>query len=340
MNAMMPTVLNSPKGCSSKWWDGVWQAYCYSANGLIDDAYRLFEDADLDLSDDCCLNPGLSLARHNTGIEYHGSVRPVPPTENKVVSCFLPPKIEPTEAGKLVGAPTEESMAKAAGFEGDDRQHVMFLSTGRCGTVSLFRLFQDSNLEPYHTYWFMQHPYRRWEYLCRLFSGVRGGNMPDREWADSRRAEWLGEKPMIGLNHSDTAYAPVFAATHPNSRFVYLRRDPDAVFNSFTRKGQWRGGANHFRPVMYDFDGEYRFSLPDVDEDDGIRWHINYTEAFCRTFGRVMGDRFIEISADKLFSQDREEIAKLLEFVGSDIDIDNAVDHFGTKINEKAHKIA
>ena len=51
-----------------------------------------------------------------------------------------------------------------------------------------------------------------------------------------------------------------------------------------------------------------------------------------------MGDRFTEISADKLFAQDKEEISKLLEFTGSNIPLNKAVDHFKTKINEKAHK--
>ena len=91
---------------------------------------------------------------------------------------------------------------------------------------------------------------------------------------------------------------------------------------------------------MYDFGEGYSFSLPEVNEVDGARWHLDYTEAFCRTFGRVMGDRFIEISSDRLFGRDREEISKLLEFVGSDIDLDCAVDHFATKINEKVHKAA
>jgi hypothetical protein len=112
------------------------------------------------------------------------------------------------------------------------------------------------------------------------------------------------------------------------------------VFKSFVQKGQWSGGMSHFRPVMYDFGEGYSFSLPEVNEVDGTRWHLDYTEAFCRTFGRVMEDRFIEISSDRLFGRDREEISKLLEFVGSDIDLDCAVDHFATKINEKVHKAA
>ncbi len=338
-----PAFLNFPPGCQPEWWRGVWQAWQCSERRRLDEAFLLYEEADKQL-DGYRLNPILSVARHNPDVSGFGSVRPVPPTQEDVVSCYLPRRCDPTGGGRLVGVPTEKAMALFAGLNGDGRRHIMVLSTGRCGTVSLFRLFQDSNLEPYHSYWFMLHPYRRWEFMCRQSAGVHDkptDNVgPDEEWVSARRAEWLGEKPMIGLNHSDTVFAPVFAAIHPKSRFVYLRRDPEAVFGSFVRKGQWGGGNNHFRPVLYSLGENYSFSLPEVDDTNGTRWHLDYTEAFCRTFGRVMGDRFLEISADRLFGQDREEIAKLLEFTGSDIDLDRAVEHFGTKINEKAHRAA
>jgi hypothetical protein len=184
----------------------------------------------------------------------------------------------------------------------------------------------------------MVGPYTLWEMVCRLFADNHENLDAAATWASTRAAEWLGEKPMIGLNHADTVFAPVFAAIHEKSKFVYLRRDPEKVFKSFYAKNQWQRGSNCFRPVLFDFSEGYAFDLPGFDEISGIRYHIRQTEQFSRAFGRVMGDRWIEISADRLFGQDTEEIAKLLEFTGSDIPLEDAVEHFKTPINVKAHK--
>ena len=345
----LPVMIGAPPGVNGHWWWIAWEAWQRSQEGNIVDALKLYREADGFLSNGYCLNADLSVLRHNSG-DGTGTVRPVPPTEDWIVSCFLPRLSNPENdlAGFFaVSVPSEDvmaypyrkSVAKGRLERGDDRQHVMVLSTGRCGTVSLFQLFQGSNLEPYHTYWFMQPPYSRWQFQCRLVACRHDDLSAAREWVSTRKAECLGEKPMIGLNHIDTVYAPIFAAIHENSRFVYLRRDPEKVFKSFVGKDQWGNGSNHFRPVRCSFKDGFKFSLPAIGATEGTRYHLNYTEAFSRTFGRVMGDRWIEISADRLFGQDREEIAKLLEFVGSDIDLDAAVEHFATKINEKKHRV-
>lgn len=345
-----PIGLGLPSGAPPDWWNIVWAAWSASAMGDIGVARMLYGVADNDISQGV-LNAGLSVLRHNIGPPGEGSVNPVSPTETQVVTMFMPP--QPRQRG---GRQDHEVAAVNEDYLGEfitglrvghhrqnisvDRPHAMVMSTGRCGTMSLFRLFQEGNLTPYHTYWFMTHPYDRFEMLCRLMANEYGDLSVVALWTACRAAEWLGEYPMIGINHSDTVYAPVFAAIHPEARFVYLRRDPEKVFESFRTKKQWVNGNNHFRPVMYSFNGQYQYSIPPVEEDDGIRWHIEFTEVFSRAFGRVMGHRWIEISSDRLFGQDREEIAKLLEFTGSDIDIDVAVEHFGTKINEKAFKVA
>lgn len=337
----LPVMIGAPPLTSGHWWWIVWEAWQRSQEGDIDAALDLYREADHVIrASGNCLNPSLSVIRHNGGTG-EGTVRPVPPNENIVVSLFLP-RLKRPEAAKanslIIGVPTENMMDMGDMKGGDDRSHVMVMSTGRCGTQSLFRLFQNSNLESYHTYWFMQHPFSRAQFLCRLFAGRHEDKTAVEEWVSCRRPEWFGEKPMIGLNHTDTGFAPVFAALNKNSRFVYLRRDPSKVFKSFIDKGQWAGGANHFVPISCSFRRGFRFSLPDIHETDGVLYHLYYTEAFSRAFGRVMGDRWIEISSDRLFGQDREEVAKLLEFTGSDIDLDFAVEHFATKINEKAHK--
>lgn len=335
-----PLMLNLPPQCGREWWGAVWEAWDCSKAGRVSQAHELYEYADSFL-DGYELNASLSVLRHNNGTGS-GTVRPVPPTEDIVVGMLLPRLRSPAEdASYLIERIPEAHFEKLIeGFEAKyhktDRPHVMVMSTGRCGTVSLFKLFQGSNLEAYHSYWFKAHPFNGAEMVARLAANRYDDMSAAQEWASTRTAEWLGEKPTIGLNHSDTVFAPIFAAIHEKSKFVYLRRDPEKVFNSFNNKEQWSGGVNHFIPVMYDL--PFKFAVPDINTIDGIKWHLDFTEKFSRSFGNVMGFRWIEISADKLFSQDREEISKLLEFVGSDIDLDQAVNHFSKKINEKAHK--
>jgi len=335
-----PVGLNAPPLCEQSWWSAVWEAWNCSKAGRVSQAFELYEYADSFL-DGGELNASLSVLRHNDGVGS-GTVRPVPPTEDDVVSLLLPRLRTPAlDATRLIDEIPEANFEKLMGSYSTkchktDRPHIMVMSTGRCGTMSLFRLFQGSNLEAYHSYWLKTHPYNTAETLARLAANEYDDMSAADEWVSTRTAEWLGEKPMIGLNHADTAFAPVFAAIHENSKFVYLRRSPPDVYDSFVSKGQWNGGVNHFVPVMYDI--PFKFSVTDIEPDDGIRWHIEFTEKYSRAFGRVMGDRFIEISADKLFSQDEGEVARLLEFTNSDIPPDKAVKHFATRINGKDHK--
>ena len=340
MSEFVPTMLNTPPNCGNNWWADVWAAWNCSKAGRVSQAFELYEYADSFL-DGGELNASLSVLRHNDGIGW-GTVRPIAPTEDIVVSMLLPRLRTPeVDAEHLVEEIPEANFERLMEqfprhTHSTDRPHVMVMSTGRCGTMSLFKLFQGSNLAAYHSYWFKSHPYGTAETVARLAANEYDDMSAAEEWISTRTAEWLGDQPMIGLNHSDTAFAPVFAALHPKSKFIYLRRDPAKVAESFISKNQWSGGNNHFLPVLYDL--PFKFAIPNINPAEGIEWHIEFTEKFSRAFGQIMGDRFIEISADKLFSQDPCEVSRLLEFTNSDISLDKAVQHFGTRINGKDHK--
>lgn len=296
------------------------------------------------------IDADLSLLRHTVG-DASGYVEAIEATEDQVWSVWLRSAISesPTPDGmsSLGGSDLAKNIEAFIewfnpGFHRrnvvQDRSHIMVMSTGRCGTMALFKLFQnDAVLRPHHNYWFTMPLVSHMEMLCRLVSGrFEGGEQLYADWLSCRAAEWLGGR-MIGLNHMDTIFAPVFAAMHPESKFVYLRRDSKAVAASFYSKRQWQG---QIQPLDYAFDPGFRFHIPTAGAREKIDWYVHFTEVFCRAMIRVMPARCIEISADRLFAQDREEIAKLLKFTGSDIDLDVAVEHFATKINEKAHKAA
>jgi hypothetical protein len=91
----------------------------------------------------------------------------------------------------------------------------------------------------------------------------------------------------------------------------------------------------------YAFSPEFRWRRTEDSVPNCLAWYLNFTETFARAMGRVVGpERFIEVSSDKLFAQDREEIGRLLAFTEADISIHDAVEHFGTKINSKDHRIS
>lgn len=295
-------------------------------------------------------NPSLSLLRHNVGTGS-GQVVPITATEDRVASFTIGGGgLETLESPDTVGM--NEITTKVLdqnirafmqnldlGHHPENikkhRQHVMVLSTGRCGTVSLHHLLRGSNLIPYHTFWWNLPASARINMSCQFASGdFRDAEIPET-WLVCRAAEWLSGT-MIGLNHLDTIFAPAFAAMHPKSKFVYITRDHVDVFKSFYGKNQW--GNQQLRPVYYKFTPGFKWRRTEQALPQMIAWYLKFTEVFSRAFGRVMGSRFIEVQAEKLFSQDRDEIARLLDFIGSDIPLDMAVDHYGTKINEKAHK--
>ena len=299
------------------------------------------------------LNPSLSVLRHNVG-RGTGQVVPITATED-MVACFTigGGHLETLESSNAEGMAEIDINPKALdknirafmqkldlGHHPENikehRPHVMIMSTGRCGTVSLHHLLRGSNLIPYHTFWWNLPTTSRINMSCQLASGdFRDAEIPET-WLTCRAAEWLGGT-MIGLNHLDTIFAPAFAAMHPESKFVHITRDPGDVFNSFYGKNQW--GVQQLAPVYYKFTPKFHWRMVEQTIPQMIAWYLKFTEAFSRVFGRVMGDRHIEVRAEKLFAQDREAIGGLLEFVGADIPLDKAVDHFGTKINEKKHKI-
>ena len=218
--------------------------------------------------------------------------------------------------------------------------HVLVLSTGRCGTVSLHRLFETSALMSFHAYWWQVHHQHRLAMMARFLSGEFLGLEPTHVWMATRAAEWIGAinegRPMIGHCHYDTIFAPVFASLHPLSKFVYLRRDPVKVFESYFGKGQW--SDRQLRPIRFAFDPEFRWRSMGHDLPDQLAWYIHFTETFSRAFGRVMGNRFLEVDADKLFAQEADEIEKLLAFTGADLSINDGKAHFASKFNEKAHR--
>jgi hypothetical protein len=330
-------------------------AWANACNGHQESALKNYRFADemMDIvtdEKDVCLNPSLSILRHFVGKGY-GKVIPVTQTEDAVVG-FLLTIFEIMESvdnrGMIPFSIKARTLEKNIRLFMDSldlghhpqnidkpKPHIQVLSTGRCGTVSLYHLLKGSNLIPYHTYWWMMTSGSRQQLACQFDAGNFEDMSIPETWLRTRAAEWLSGT-MIGLNHLDTIFAPAFAAMHEKSKFIYLTRNRVDTFKSFWTKDQWSN--QQLKPVYYKFDPDWAWRRAPLSLPEMIAWYFKFTEVFSQAFGRVMGDRYIEISSDKLFAQDKEEIKRLLDFIGSDITVKKAVKHYGTKINEKKHK--
>lgn len=315
-------------------------------------AYQCYQQADKENIYGGCFNPELSLLRHKVGF---GLVEP-PEFDEKIV-----PLIHMGERTQM--SPSSEGMVETSikllsksiqqfiddfnpGFHAwnitQDLPHVMVLSTGRCGTVSLYRLFQETNIVPYHAYWWNIGVSSRWEMMCRLMEeNFHGGEPVYGEWLASRAAEWLGPmmqgRIMVGLNHTDTIFAPVFAALHPESKFIWLHRDSRDVIKSFISKNQSPGEfGNQLRPLKYKFDQGFAWHPTEHTKRECVEWYVSFTNTFCKSMQAVLGDRMIKIEAESLFERSRGPIHDLIDFIGVDLTVDEAVKHFKTPINVKA----
>jgi len=290
--------------------------------------------------------PELQLLRHFEG-EAEGTVKQFPVNENMVMSMELRTAYQETsDAFNMTLTKIPKTLDINLDYKLDqyhlnniikELPHAMVLSTGRCGTMSMYRLFQQTHYIPYHSYFFQPSVSYRYEMMCQHLEGNHGDRTPANEWVKTRAAEWLGSvsqnRPMMGVNHLDTIFAPVFASLHPKSKFIYLRRDHKKVFESMYSKDQW--SRTQIQPIHYQFD-PFKWCYPGYDIPYLITWYIKFTEVFSRAFGEKMGDRFIELSADKLFSQDKEEIKRLEDFT----EIKVPENHFSVPYNQKAHKNA
>ena len=340
----------------TRWTQLCGAAWNYAAAGEISTAIELYRQASEDLPGE--INPQLSVLRHSIG-EAEGRVTAAPPNEMDIISFQIadanPESADAFGMNKVVIDPDVIGQSIRTILRDFDPghfgvnirkslPHVMVLSPGRSGTVSLYRLFERSRLMSHHSYWWHVSPSTRFEMLCRVLSGRVDDQSSMRIWCETRAAEWIGavnhDRPMIGLNHTDTIFAPVFAALHSKSKFVYLKRNRADVIASFFNKLQWGENSTQLQPLLCSFNPVFRWRRPGHDIPACLAWYLHFTEMFSRIFGEILGDRFIEISADKLFAQDRDEVARLIEFTGSGLYLDEAVDHFAVKINQKAAKVA
>lgn len=344
---------------SDEWLRAVAIGWLAADNDEFEKALRCYEYAEeiadkINGDESLRINPDLCLLRHKSG-KASGIIESVPPNEDSIITLEFPP--ETKESQNAVGMKKTlidfDSLAKnldeyCYGAEiyhrkniNNEARHLMVLSTGRSGTISLYHLFEQTNYIPYHSYYFQPTHDHRYEMVCKLINGEGFNTRSEDFWIKTRAAEWIGAqnigRPIAALNHLDTIFAPTFSCIHPHAKFIYLHRDPVKIFESFYSKGQW--SKNQLCPLYFDFNGGFHWRHMRYDLPAEIAWYVKFTETFSRAFGSTIGDYFLEISADKLFAKDEEEIIKLIEFSGIEKSVKEVAEHFSIPYNQKSHKI-
>jgi hypothetical protein len=299
------------------------------------------------------VQPNLQWCRHNLG-RAEGQVVGPDFDEDRVPSIWLSRKVpyldgRGMDTSYVAGLFAENIKTFIEGFDPgfhaqniiDAKPHTMVMSTGRCGTVGLFRMLELSEeVQPHHAYWFNVSTFDQWEMMCRLISGEFAGQKAEdlyHRWMATRAAEWLSDKPGVFCSHPDTIFAPIFAALHPKSKFILLWRDEDEVVKSFMTKSQYIDGQ--LRPMRYSFDPEFKIDLePWNDAEKMCRWYCRFTNAFGLAMGGMVGnDRFMTVKSDGLWSG--RDVEEVLNFVGSKQDLGEAKGRIRIRWNEKAHKV-
>jgi len=339
------------------WSDYAGGGWVHAANGRADaaaEAWSLADDlAESYFGSEVRINPKLSLLRfYACEGEIEGTVRSDIPGEDSVVSMRFadwPEEAESDEGmrpSKFITTTCirkymeDHTMADLAMLHNTKKElpHLQVLSTGRCGTISMAKLLEKSQYLAYHNCIFNVAASTKFEFMSQLAENHHEPSHGEQAWAATRAAEWIGavaqDRPAAFCSHLDTIFAPVFAKIHPQSKFIYLHRDPVKIFESFLSKNQWN--EHQLQPVLYDF--PWRWKRDDFYSYTAkLAWYIKFTETFSRAFGAVMGDRFVEISADKLFDLDADEINKLVLFADL-YDSAETMNHFRQPHNAKVHK--
>jgi hypothetical protein len=302
----------------------------------------------------------LSLLRFRSG-KARGEIINLPPTEDIMLGLMILNRERPFVDAQYLSEPPHvsrglmvESIKKQIdNFQGhyhyenlrpyDEQPHVMVMSTGRCGTVSLYHLLAQTNYLPYHAYFYSPHFQLRYDQAYQLTTG----HVVDQEavdfWLKCRSAEWLSaasqERPYVSLMHYDTCFAPAFYALHRHSKFIWLRRNPEDVFKSFYLKRQW--GDQQIGPMPWRFDPGFMFGKCDWPETKQIAWYIRWTNEFCSAMEEVVNDsrRFKIVKSDALFELDPYEIRELKLYLNLDLSHAAITDHFRIPINVKRHKV-
>jgi hypothetical protein len=246
----------------------------------------------------------------------------------------------------------------AARFGAPPGPPTWVLSTGRCGTRALHQFLERAAaVKSYHRGQTVNIGFaERNEMLYRL---VLGGLDPGFVRAAAIRFYAANLNDMLYClrhrrqycvaHHAHTIFAPLAARLFPTSQFIYLRRNPVKVFESFIAKDQYRG---QLEPLYVDtaFLGSprkykshrttFRYLPAPWPVYRKVVWYVHVTNAFARAFVESIGpERSLSIASEALYAGDADCFRCLGERLAiGDVTLEQFREHFTRPVNAKTHR--
>lgn len=226
---------------------------------------------------------------------------------------------------------------------------IFVMSTGRCGTRSLFELLEKSEyVLPYHSFTQQMSVGDRNHILYRLLTGSLDEEVIvglAENYLKARTAELMyayrKNKRPVFVSHLDSIYHPINKALFADSKILYIRRKELEVFKSFYSKNQF--GDSQLMPLRFDSQFPNRvfcYSLNcAMEQPQRIAWYLAATRRLGEAAVSTFPESGLTCVANNLFSGDEAAIAALTDFLECpDLDEQDLRDHFSKKINAKSNK--
>ena len=223
------------------------------------------------------------------------------------------------------------------------------LSTGRCGTLALQRLLEQTGaVMPFHRNCRPALPQAAREAFYTVvlgaFTGVRMQVMSTycmaSVLADLTRAVTAGRQFCM-VNHGYLAWAPFLACLLPDSRFLHLTRAPDACFLSFYTKDVYHGQLEPVTVTAGEIQSSGFGSAPErrprTDLPAAIAWYLHATNTYAEALGDTLPPRrFVRLTSESLFDGEASAFERLGEILDlAPLGLDDFRRHYVNRFNEK-----
>lgn len=196
------------------------------------------------------------------------------------------------------------------------------LSTGRCGTELLTKLFQTNRkLRAYHTpspelVYYSKYAYENWSTKYNeLQTAV------DTARYELIRNSFILNKKYVETNNRITFFAYQLAQLYPKAKFIHLIRNPISFVKSGLKRDWYTGKNPH---------DEGRIELNDPEwtgytNEKKIAWLWNETNKFIESFKEsVNRERTLTVFAENLFNK-VEESRRIFDFISVEAPADNKI---------------
>jgi hypothetical protein len=186
------------------------------------------------------------------------------------------------------------------------------LSTGRCGTELLTKLFElDKSLRTYHVPSPELVYYSNYAYKNYATKHQELKTAVDSARYELIRNSFILDQKYTETNNRITFFAYQLAELYPNSKFIHLIRNPISFVKSGLKRNWYTGNNPHD-------EGRIKLESPEWNEYSDakkIAWLWNETNQFIEEFQEsVNPDRVLTVFAESLFNS-ADESRKIFNFL-------------------------